>query len=136
FGQIVDPEPESLDYWSKPSSINSYLHNNASYEMRTETPLTQGNQSCYDANGVIITNTIAAGTADRYAPYDDWGWVRPSFKHRDYDVYPFLRAIQLDGNPCAPNSNFKPTNLNRPCIYQGDNLNKYLQCRPTIQPEE
>ena len=135
-GEIVDPEPDSPDYWSRPSSINSYLHHNASYEMRTETNLTQGNQACYSVNGVIITNTIAAGSADRYAPYDNNGDIVLNFNHRNFDVYPFLRAIQLDGNPCIPNRIFAPTNLDRPCLYQGECLNKYLECRPTIQPEE
>lgn len=104
--------------------------------MRTETNLTQGNQACYSVNGVIITNTIAAGSADRYAPYDNNGDIVLNFNHRNFDVYPFLRAIQLDGNPCIPNRIFAPTNLDRPCLYQGECLNKYLECRPTIQPEE
>ncbi|MBQ2281569.1 MAG: hypothetical protein II332_02220 [Kiritimatiellae bacterium] len=135
-GKIFDPEPDSPDYWSKPSSINSYLHHNASYEMRTETTLTQGNQACYDANGVIITNTIAAGTADRYAPYDNYGLIRLNDNHREFDVCPFLQAIILDGNPCIPNDFLIPTNLDRPCLYQGSFLNKYLECRPTILPQE
>ena len=104
--------------------------------MRTETPLTQGNQACYSVNGVIITNTIAAGSADRYAPYDNNGDIVLNFNHRNFDVYPFLRAIQLDGNPCIPNKIFAPTNLDRPCLYQGSFLNKYLECRPTILPQE
>jgi hypothetical protein len=104
--------------------------------MRTETPLTQGNQACYDANGVIITNTIAAGTADRYAPYNSIGIIRPSFNHRNEDVYPFLKAILLDGNPFVIDSVDLPQQLKHPCLYQGNFLNKYLECRPTIQPEE
>ena len=104
--------------------------------MRTETPLTQGNQACYDANGNVITNTIAAGTADRYAPYDNYGLIRLNDNHREFDVCPFLQAIILDGNPCIPNDFLIPTNLDRPCLYQGSFLNKYLECRPTIQPEE
>lgn len=100
--------------------------------MRTETTLIQGNQAFYDANGVIITNTIVAGIADRYAPYDDCGWARPSFKHRDYDVYPFLRAIQLDGNPCSVNL---MNEISRPCLYQGSYLDEYLKYRPIIKPE-
>ena len=135
-GELFDPEPDSPDYWSRPSSINSYLHHNASYEMRTETTLIQGNQACYDANGVIITNTIAAGTADRYAPYNSIGIIRPSFNHRNEDVYPFLKAILLDGNPFVIDSVDLPQQLKHPCLYQGNFLNKYLECRPTIQPEE
>ena len=135
-GELFDPEPDNPGYWSEPSSINSYLHHNASYEMRTETTLTQGNQACYDSNGVIITNTIAAGTADRYAPYNSWGIPMSARSHRNEDVYPFLRAIQIDGNPCAPDIYFTPTNLDRPCLYQGEYLNKYLECRSIFQSKE
>ena len=50
-------------------------------------------------------------------------------------MIPFLRAISLDGNPGVYNYRYAPTNLDRPCLYQGSFLEKYLECRPIIQPE-
>ena len=47
-------------------------------------------------------------------------------------MIPFLRAISLDGNPGVYNYRYAPTNLDRPCIYQGPNLNKYLEKRPIL----
>ena len=64
--------------------------------------------------------------------------IRKQSKFVQLCVFAFIMtdALQLDGNPCIPNSNFGPTNLDRPCLYQGNYLNKYLECRPIIQPEK
>ena len=64
--------------------------------------------------------------------------IRKQSKFVQLCVFAFIMtdALQLDGNPCIPNSNFAPTNLDRPCLYQGDYLNKYLERRPIIQPEK
>ena len=53
------------------------------------------------------------------------------FKWRRITIL-FLRAISLDGNPGVYNYRYAPTNLDRPCIYQGPNLNKYLEKRPIL----
>ena len=47
-------------------------------------------------------------------------------------MIPFLRAISLDGNPGVYNYRYAPTDITRPCIYQGPNLNKYLEKRPIL----
>lgn len=46
---------------------------------------------------------------------------------------PFIDALQLDGNPGEIDW---VNEIQRPCIYQGDYLNKYLERRPIIQPEK
>ena len=72
------------------------------------------NQASYDINGNVITNTIAAGTADRYKPMTiRLSWVVHLFVeyHYRYDVVPFLRAISLDGNPGVYNYRYAPTDI-------------------------
>ncbi len=128
--------PGTDNRWSNPKTIDSYLHHNAKYEMRTEMWGQYGNQATFDENGNIITSTIAAGTADLYGPYNGLGLAGDAWNHRIFDVLPFLRAVQQDGNPGVPNDLLVPKHLSRPCIYQGDHLNKYLQLRPIIQPQQ
>jgi hypothetical protein len=131
----VDPEPTAPNRWEKPHPINSYLHHDAKYEMRSG-PVSggHGHQATYDANGVLIETSIAAGTADFVAPYDKNDSVRiwSASEHRDKDVHPFIRALQLDGNPVHPNNKKVPTNLTRPCIYEGPNTDKYIEKRPVL----
>ncbi len=66
----VDPEPEIPNLWGTPHSINSYLHHDAKYEIRSN-PVAggHGHQATYDKTGALIENPIAAGTADLFAPY-------------------------------------------------------------------
>ena len=114
---------------------DAFLHHDAKYEMRSG-PISggHGHQATYDANGVLIETPIAAGTADIAAPFDEndsWRTWSAS-KHRDEDVYPFIRALQLDGNPVHPNNKKVPTNLTRPCIYMGLNTDKYIKKRPVL----
>jgi hypothetical protein len=132
----VDPEPNWFGgQWGSPHSINSYLHHDAKYEMRSG-PVSggYGHQATYTAKGILITSPIAAGTADISAPYyaNDILNTFGTFKHREQDVYPFIRALQLDGNPVHPNNKFAPTNLNRPCIYRGANTDRYVRRRPVL----
>ena len=91
-----------------------------------------GHQATYDTNGVLITDAIAAGTADIFAPYYSNGMIRPSLKHRDEDVMPFIASLQLDGNPVAPDSLDIPQNFNRPCIYKGQSAEQYISKRPVL----
>ena len=128
-GVINDPEPGAPNEWSVPARNNSLLHHNAAYTMRSRNGGQHGHQAAYDANGKLITNTIAAGTADFYKPLT---FVGTDEMHRLTDVLPFIRAIQLDGNPVLPNSTLSPTNLNRPCIFQGERTDEYMQRRPVI----
>jgi len=86
----------------------------------------------YDANGILIESGIAAGTADLFAPYDAKNKLKWDKTHRNQDVYPFIRALQLDGNPVRANNLVIPTNLTRPCIHEGTNTGKYLEKRPPL----
>jgi hypothetical protein len=81
------------------------------------------NQACYDTNGVIILNGVSAGTADFGAAT---GLTIP--RHVTLDVDPFIRALQLDGNPCQQSVK----SLNHAIIHEGGYGGKYLQCRPAI----
>jgi hypothetical protein len=126
-------------------------------EMLTEQlPGGHGNQAWYDGNGALIeAPPILAGRPKKFAlnnPDD------PHLKmYNRGEAIPFILAAQLDGNPAHgiettlevdfsgiepnPNGNIDPAksrmmyiysynNLNRPCIYLGDNLNEYLGKRP------
>ena len=44
---------------------------------------------------------------------------------------PFIDALQLDGNPGEIDW---LNEIQRPCIFQGNYLNKYIERRPIIQP--
>ena len=91
-----------------------------------------GHQATYDVNGMLIRSPIAAGTADMAAPYhaNDTLRARTGNKHLKQDVQPFLRALQLDGNPVL--STDINRNLSRPCIYMGLNTDKYIEKRPVL----
>ena len=81
---------------------NTFLHHDAKYEMRSKpTSGGHGHQAMYNIGGQLITAPIAAGTADLYAPFDSLGIPSSAKSHRDQDVYPFIRALQLDGNRCC-----------------------------------
>lgn len=108
------------------------MHHNAAYEMRTNIADTHGNQATFDEDGKIITEGVRAGTADYYAPYDEDGDWNVSTKHREYDVYPYIRALILDGNPTPPTSQWIPKKLAHPALFQGEYAAKYLSCRPPI----
>jgi len=130
---IVDPEPAAPNQWGKPHPINSSLHHDAKYEMRSG-PVSggHGHQATYTTDGFLIGSPIAAGTADIAAPYhaNDTLRARTGDKHLKQDVQPFLRALQLDGNPVLPRDIYR--NLNRPCIYMGLNTDKYIEKRPVL----
>jgi hypothetical protein len=133
-GNVVDPEPGAPRLWGTPHRINSYMHHDAKYEMRSVPIGADGNghQATYDAAGNLITDPIAAGTADIFAPVDAHGIVRRSTTHRNEDVRPFILALQLDGNPVKPNSNWAPTDFNRPCLYKASYVNQYISKRPVL----
>ena len=130
----VDPEPNPFGIggrWHAPEAKNTFLHHDAKYEMRSKpTSGGHGHQAMYNIGGQLITAPIAAGTADLYAPFDSLGIPSSAKSHRDQDVYPFIRALQLDGNPVLPTDINR--NLNRPCIYRGPNTDKYVERRPVL----
>ncbi len=129
----VDPEPGPPGQWGTPHRIASFLHHDARFEMRSS-PVAggYGHQATYDANGVLIEDPIAAGTADIAAPYHADGVLRVigALKHREQDVLPFIRALQLDGNPV--HSTDINRSLTRPCLYRGSHTDKYIDRRPVL----
>ena len=135
FGIVsaIDPEPGNPNQWGSPSSLTSwirprYLHHDAKWEMRSKADAdNHSNQACYDANGAIIRSGLAAGTADFVV-----GDLGHSKSHVRNDVDPYLHAVHLDGNPGDTQND---NGLSRPCLYQGTNVTKYIECRPIILPE-
>ena len=85
-----------------------------------------GNQACYRADGSLIRSGMSGGTADFAA--GAWDTVR---SHVREDVNPFLHSLHLDGNPCGITTF---NNITRPCLRQGEFIDKYIQCRPVVQP--
>lgn len=134
-GTSVLPDP-SVHYpgWKDPKRNESLLHHDAVYEMRSEHVGDHGHQATYDSSGRLIRSTIAAGTADYFHPltirFPAWTVARED--HYRNDVVPFLRALNLDGNPGIYNSRYAPTNLDRPCIRQGTNTDQYINRRPIL----
>ena len=133
-GQVSIDASQNYPGWGRPSPISSYLHHNAVYEMRSNPVGSHGHQATYREDGTLICTTIAAGTADFSHPLSFYISGAGFVKERHYvrDVVPFLRAVSLDGNPGVYNKRLAPTNLSRPCIYQGPNIDSYLFLRPTL----
>ena len=119
--------PVTLDQWYSPSHLSGFLHHDSKWEMRSHKVGDHGNQACYDDNGDIVLSGIAGGTADLYYA---GGWTVP--EHVREDVNPYLNALHLDGNP---GDTGWLNGISRPCLYQGDNLDLYIECRPIIHPE-
>lgn len=84
------------------------------------------NQACYKSDGQLELSGVNAGTADYRST--DYGFF--AIPHRNADVYPFIRALQLDGNPVRPTSITVPTDLDHPLMFQGGYIEQYLFCRP------
>lgn len=124
----VDPEPGSPHLWNEPSAVGgNLLHHDAAYEMRSRANSAgHGNQACYRADGSLIRSGMSGGTADFAA--GAWDTVR---SHVREDVNPFLHSLHLDGNPCGITTF---NNITRPCLRQGEFIDKYIQCRPVVQP--
>jgi hypothetical protein len=121
-----DPEPNG-DTWFPPKKPGAYYHHLSIFSMRSKkTNGGHANQACYKSNGEIELSGVGAGTAD-YRSTDSGFFAIP---HRDADVYPFIRALQLDGNPVHPVNGIVPTDLNHPLMFQGSYIEQYLFCRP------
>ena len=135
-GRVMASTPSAYtSQWSSPREFGNddFMHHTAKYEIRTEISGQYGNQATYDESGAIITNSIAAGTADFFGPHNAWGYATRATSHKRKDVFPFLEALQLDGNPGLPSPRrLTPFTLDHPCIRQGECLQKYLFCRPPI----
>jgi len=121
---FYNPEPSTTNLWCAPDEPGQYMHHAAKWQMRSEkTPGNHGHQTCYDDAGKIILNGVSAGTADFSSPR--WHTFRP---HVREDVDPFVRALQLDGNPCTRSWDA----LTHALIHDGENLVKYRECRPAV----
>ena len=128
-GTPQDPEPGSPNEWQPPEPLNSFLHHDACFGMRSSNDGESGHQATYDAVGSLITSSIAAGTADYRRPYLVSGF--PNWqRHLNADVKPFILALQLDGNPVQPLNIYR--DLSRPCLYQGGHADTYITLRPII----
>ena len=126
--------------WFEPEPVDpgNYLHHGAAFEIRSiPVPGRPGHQATYREDGTLITNTIAAGTADFAAPSPKTD-VFQLLDPRKEDVLPFVRALQLDGNPCLPDNGLStatelvPRNLSRPALFEGQNTRRYIELRPTL----
>ncbi len=129
-GEIIgyrDPEPGEPAQWGAPKTPGAFYHHAAKREMRSSrTDGGHGHQACYDDSGNIILSGVSAGTADYVRPNK---WVpRTLVEHSIHDVDPYVRALQLDGNPCLQSTT--GAELNHAIIYQGTNTQNYLWCRP------
>ena len=121
---FFDPEPATTNLWCTPDEPGQYIHHTAKYQMRSErTSGGHGHQTCYDDKGNIILKGVSAGTADFSSPR--WHTFMPHIRE---DVDPFVRALQLDGNPCKRTFD----SLTHALIYDGENLIKYRECRPAV----
>ena len=126
--------------WNAPETFptNNFMHPKAVYELRSiSVGDAHGHQATYDASGMLITDSIKAGTADIATPYPVAKFWRP-INHREKDVKPYIRALQLDGNPIYPvdtdgtfSENF-PRNISRPPLRVDFFTRQYLERRPTI----
>ena len=125
--------------WNPPEQLppDGFMHPKAIYELRSNSIHDgHGHQATYDAKGNLITESIKAGTADFTTPYPAVLWWKPT-NHREKDVKPYIRALQLDGNPVTPtdnsgsNSTFWTRKLSRPPLRVGPFTNQYLDRRPS-----
>jgi len=120
------PEPNGDSvFWETRDEPGKFFHHTSKWEMRSvRTAGKHGHQACYNVVGVVVTTGVSAGSAD----FGHWkNFYRGGPSHVEYDVEPFVRALQLDGNPCK-RINLK--HLDHAIIYQGANIDKYLRCRP------
>ena len=123
------PDPTNPRQWgAPPTTLSTYLHHDAAFEMLSDAVTTHRHHATYEKDGSIITEGVRAGRPQRYDSV-----AQPAL-HRQEDLEPFIRALQLDGNPCLPDTAM--TDLERPMIYQGGYLNQYFECRPPtpVQP--
>ena len=153
--EAFHPEPNS-PVWEKPERKTSLLHHNTGFvRAEMETKQLDGeysNQAWYDENGNLIETPFFAGRPKKFGrnnPED-----RHFINYNKEEIYPFLYAAQLDGNPVhgffheedAPiwqvsygdfgtfnamgQKIYVFQNLTRPCIHMGDNTHVYLGKRP------
>ena len=131
---------EATQSWHSPTRISdgAFIHHAAIFEIRSYAVAGgYGHQATYDEEGHLIKSTISAGTADYRSPTGALMFGRKE-DHRVEDMLPFVRALQLDGNPILVANRLSilrenlPLNLNRPCLRQGTYTDKYIQLRPTL----
>lgn len=90
-----------------------------------------GHQACYDSGGHLnspngtMEALAACGTADFEFSRDAFG-----SSHVSEDVWPFVHAAQLDGNPVEGEGGLGPARLSDTLIRIGDNLEDYFDRRP------
>jgi hypothetical protein len=116
--------------WRINALTDSCFHHTAAFDMRSSvTENGHGHQACYDEIGNLIESGVSAGSADFSAAPS---WNNWSIDHVDNDVLPFMWALHMDGNPLKRTGTLGIilNKLTSPIIYQGQNLEKYLNRRP------
>lgn len=129
-----NPEPENCQprLWPSIRRISNQYHPGAAYEMRsTPRPDGSGLQATYDANGNLLRDGLAAGSADRASPGSGWNPFL-LLAHNNRDVIPFVRAAQLDGNAVHPTLFYR--DLDAPILVVGEHLRAYSKVRPVFGP--
>ena len=136
---LADPEPGTLecDFWEEPTIIDNEYHpgtekgKGAFYEIRSlPTKDGYGHQATYTEDGKLITEGLAAGTADKSSP----SGVLIPLTHGELDAIPYIWAMQLDGNPVK--GTFGNIDITGPILHHGDRLKEYLDLRPTFPNEK
>jgi len=122
-GHFLGPQQWTEGTWYPPATPPRYYHHTASFDMRSIPIFGHGHQACYNGNGHIILTGVCAGSAD-------WG-PAATLKHLQYDVKPFIRALNLDGNPCK-GADWFCSELDHAIIFKGANVDSYFYCRPAV----
>jgi hypothetical protein len=97
----------SSPQWGNPVALDTYLHHDASSEMLSVAVGDHRHHATYDDKGFIITEGVRAGRPHKY------DYAAHAGLHQQEDLEPFIRALQLDGNPCLP---IGMTDLSRPMM--------------------
>jgi len=131
-----DPEPASPNLWEGVTTPGKYYHHTTMMQMRSQpTANWHGHQACYNNTGAFIASGVCAGSADfgHWKNFSHNAFVmitgspaRPS--HEELDVLPFIRALQLEGNPSR--GGIRNMYLTHALVYSGDYIKKYFDCRP------
>ena len=129
-GTPSHPDPQNPRRWNAPDTLSTYLHHDAAFGMLSFAVEDYRHQATYDEKGVFISEGVRAGRPHRY----DYA-QHPSL-HQTEDIDPFIRAAQLDGNPCLFTGTGVTTDFERPMVHEGAYLKQYLACRPPMASTE
>ena len=116
-GRLRAPEPVASQHsptgifrWMPPRRPSQRTHPGAAWHIRSSPSVDRaGQQCCYDERGELITTGLAAGTPDRWAPWNPDG-PDPSERHKSADVVPFhnCRAAGMIDRRCTGRFPLRP----------------------------